>query len=202
MLDRLLVATNNAGKLDEIRTLMHPLHIVSPIDLKLDLKVKETGTSFLANAYLKASAFAQASGMIALADDSGLEVDVLDGAPGVYSARYGSSTLDDAGRCQLLLDTLQEHSSPEKRTARFQCTLVVLAPDGRTCNSTGTCEGLIALNPAGTGGFGYDPIFYLPQFQQTMAQISSQEKNKLSHRNQALRRILPLMQQTFSELNT
>ena len=202
MASRLIIATNNAGKLREIRALLQPLEILSPADLDLNLDVEETGDSFIENARLKASAFAQASNLVALADDSGLEVDALDGAPGVHSARYGTPDLNDAGRCQLLLHNLKEHTNLAKRTARFRCAMVAVAADGRSCYGEGACNGLIAFAPAGTGGFGYDPVFYLPQFEQTMAQIGAEMKNKLSHRSQALNHILPLLLQTFAELRS
>jgi len=202
MASRLVIATNNAGKLREIRALLQPLEILSPADLDLNLEVEETGDTFIENARLKATAFAQASGLVALADDSGLEVDALEGAPGVLSARYGTPDLNDQGRCQLLLHNLKEHTDLVKRTARFRCAMVATAADGRSCHSEGACDGLIASAPAGDGGFGYDPVFYLPQFQQTMAQVDAKVKNKISHRSQALNRIIPLLLQTFAELRS
>ncbi|MBI2503305.1 MAG: RdgB/HAM1 family non-canonical purine NTP pyrophosphatase [Candidatus Latescibacteria bacterium] len=196
----LLVATHNAGKLREFRQLLAPLELVSAADLAPDLKVEETGRTFAENALLKARAFAQASGLITLADDSGLEVDALGGAPGVLSARYGGSHLDDQGRCQLLLEALRPFPDPARRRARFRCCLAAWAPDGRHCQAEGTCEGIIAPSPAGEGGFGYDPLFFVPEHWQTIAQLPPQLKNQLSHRARALRALRPLLLQTFPEL--
>lgn len=196
----LLVATHNAGKLREFRQLLAPLELVSALELVPDLKVEETGQTFAANALLKARAFAQVSGLIALADDSGLEVDALGGAPGVLSARYGGPDLDDEGRCQLLLANLGAFPEPARRSARFHCCLVAWAPDGRHCQADGVCEGLIGPAPAGEDGFGYDPLFLVPQHQQTMAQLPPSLKNQLSHRGRALRALHPLLLQTFPEL--
>ncbi|MBM3277915.1 MAG: RdgB/HAM1 family non-canonical purine NTP pyrophosphatase [Candidatus Handelsmanbacteria bacterium] len=196
----LLVATHNAGKLREFRQLLDPLELVSAVDLASDLVVEETGHTFADNALLKARAFSQATGLIALADDSGLEVDALDGAPGVLSARYGGPGPDDAGRCRLLLQNLLLFPDPAQRTARFRCCLMAWAPDGRHCRAEGICEGFIAAAPAGEGGFGYDPLFFVPEHNQTMAQLPSQTKNQLSHRARALRTLHPLLLQTFPEL--
>lgn len=196
----LLVATNNPGKLREFRSLLEPIPIVAPGDVGLALEVEENGSSFAANAALKARAFAQAAALIALADDSGLEVDALDGAPGIYSARYGGPDLDDSGRCRLLLDQLRDFPDPSQRRARFRCCIVATAADGRTCQTEGTCEGYIAPVPSGESGFGYDPIFYLPDYQRTMAQIAPEMKNQLSHRARALEAVRPLLLKTFPEL--
>lgn len=196
----LLVATHNAGKLREFRQLLAPLELVSALELVPDLKVEETGQTFAENALLKARAFGQASGLIALADDSGLEVDALDGHPGVHSARYGGPGLDDEGRCRLLLQNLEPYPEPARRSARFRCCLVAWAPDGRHCQADGVCEGLIAPAPAGENGFGYDPLFFVPEHRQTIAQLPSALKNQLSHRGRALRALHPLLLQTFPEL--
>ena len=195
----LLVATNNPGKLREFRALLGPLDLAAPGDLDLDLEVKENGGSFEANATFKARAFAAASGLVALADDSGLEVDALGGAPGIYSARYGGAALDDMGRCRLLLEQLAEAGG--SRRARFRCFLVAAAPDGRTCRAEGVCPGSIAPAPAGDEGFGYDPVFYLPRLRRTMAQVPAGIKNRISHRARALRSMAPLLRKTFPELS-
>ena len=149
----LLLASNNPGKLREVRALFADVEVVAPAALGLDLDVEESGQTFAANAQLKARAYAAASGQIALADDSGLEVDALGGAPGIYSARYGGPDLDDAGRCQLLLAQLAPYPEPAQRQARFRCVLCAVSPDGRQCRAEGTCEGLIAPALAGTNGF-------------------------------------------------
>ena len=196
----LLIATNNTGKLREFRALLAPLQIVAPADLNLDIEVEENGQTFLENATLKATAFSAAAGLVALADDSGLEVDALQGAPGIHSARFGGPGLNDSERCQLLLDRLH-NTDTERRQARFCCCIVALAPDGRSCQAKGTCEGIIAAAPAGQEGFGYDPIFYLPQHQKTMAQIGPELKNQISHRAGALRTIRATLLQTFPELH-
>jgi len=197
----LLLASNNAGKLRELHALLPGVAIATPADVELDLDVAETGTTFAANAALKARAFAKASGHITLADDSGLEVDALNGAPGVYSARYGGPGLDDEGRCRRLLDELEPFPQSTQRSARFRCAIFACAPDGRHCLTEGTCEGQIAHMPAGDHGFGYDPVFYVPAQKATMAQLPPEVKNTLSHRAQALESILPLLQTTFPELN-
>lgn len=194
----LLLATNNAGKLREFRRLLEGIAIVSPAELGIALDVDETGDTFADNATLKASAFAQVANCIALADDSGLEVDALGGAPGVRSARYGGPGLDDAGRYRHLLDALRD--TPRPRRARFRCCLVAQAPDGRTCSAEGACEGEIALAPAGEGGFGYDPVFFLPAHDCTMAQLAPETKNDLSHRAAALRALRAPLLRTFPEL--
>jgi XTP/dITP diphosphohydrolase len=196
----LLVATNNAGKLREFRQLLPGVQLVVPAELGLNLKIEETGTTFAANAQIKAEACAAATGLVAMADDSGLEVDALNGAPGVHSARYGGSALDDRGRWQLLLQVLSSFPDPAQRRARFRCVIVVAAPDGRTIHAEGACEGTIALTPAGDRGFGYDPVFYLPEQGQTMAEVDSALKNQLSHRARALAGLQPRLLTSFPEL--
>lgn len=196
----LLVATGNPGKLREFCALLAPVEVVGPGQVGLELQVKEIGHSFAENAGLKARAFALASGLICLADDSGLEVEALGGVPGIYSARYGGAHLDDEGRCRLLLDQLRAFPDPAQRRARFCCFLVACAPDGRACQAEGVCEGYIAPAPAGEGGFGYDPIFFVPAYRQTVAQLPTAVKNQISHRAQALRALRPLLLRTFPEL--
>ncbi len=198
---RLLVASNNGGKIREIRALLDGVDVVSPDDLNLHLEVEETGSTFVANAALKARAFASETGLIALADDSGLQVDALDGAPGVFSARYGGAGLDDVGRYRLLLEHMNAFPDPHQRSARFCCTIFVAAPDGRTCQAEGTCEGRIAHAASGENGFGYDPIFFLPDHDCTMAELAAEQKNALSHRAKALKAVYPALQQTFPELS-
>ena len=195
----LLVATNNAGKLREFRALLPHLDLVAPADVGLDLEVREDGHSFAENALIKARAFSRAADLIAMADDSGLEVDALEGAPGIHSARYGGPDRDDSGRCQLLLEGLRDIPRT-RRQARFRCCIIAVAPDGRTCEAEGICEGCIALAPAGESGFGYDPVFYLPAYGRTMAEIPPEEKNQISHRARALRAIHPVLFRTFPEL--
>jgi len=197
----LLLASNNAGKLREVGALLADLRVVSPADLGIELDVEETGQTFAANAELKARAYAAASGYIALADDSGLEVDALGGTPGVRSARYGAPDLDDEGRYLHLLSELQSYPEPSQRIARFRCAISAISPDGRQCRAEGTCEGLIAQSPTGSNGFGYDPVFFVPNHNATMAQLDAATKNSLSHRGQALAVVIPLLKSTFPELN-
>lgn len=183
---RLLVATHNQGKVNEYRLLLANLPVsVTYLDAEgITLEVEETGQTFAENAILKATTYARTSGLWTWADDSGLEVDVLKGEPGVFSARYAGSGASDRDRYCKLLDALA--GVPwSRRTARFCCTVAISSPEGRTCTATGECSGLIAFGPAGTGGFGYDPVFYLPDHGCTMAQLAPEEKNRISHRARA-----------------
>lgn len=185
---RILIATNNSGKLEEMRALLLPSGWtpVHPAGLGLALDVAETGTTYIENATLKATAFARAAQMLALADDSGLEVDALDGRPGVYSARYGGPGTPPAEQIRMLLHELTGVPEP-RRSARFRSVVVIATPDGRLWQAEGTVEGRIAHAPRGDGGFGYDPIFYLPELGRTMAELADGEKNAISHRARAMR---------------
>ena len=196
----LLAATTNAGKLKELRLLLPEFRLISPETLGLQLKVAEDGGSFRENAAIKARAGAAASGRLCIADDSGLEVDALGGEPGIFSARYGGASLDDAGRCRLLLSNLAHVRDPADRSARFVCCAAVAAPDGRSCFGEGTCEGRIAPGASGAGGFGYDPVFYLPREGRTMAELSAAEKNRVSHRTRALAALRQRLPEVFPEL--
>ena len=198
----LLLATNNRGKLAEFERLLAPIHLSTPDEIGLQLTIIENGKTFADNAALKAQAFADAAGSIALADDSGLEVDGLGGAPGVLSARYGGEGLDDAGRYRLLLRNLNATPRREDRTARFRCCLVAVAPDGRSCSAEGCCEGFIADTAVGDKGFGYDPVFYLPEYDCTIAELEPADKDSVSHRARALEALLPVLKATFPELGT
>jgi XTP/dITP diphosphohydrolase len=185
----LLIATNNQGKIKELHELLDTIGIelVTPAQIDLDLDVVEDGLTYAENAIKKAVAFAQASELISLADDSGLEVDILNGEPGLYSARYGSMNghkLSDAGRRAFLLEKLQ--GKPRPWTARFHATIAIAVPGGETHLAEGWCEGEIIPQERGTGGFGYDPIFLLPEVGKTMAELSMNEKNRLSHRARAV----------------
>lgn len=192
MSQELLIMTNNPGKQREYRALLASLSVPIrfPSDLGLQIKVAETGTTYVENAALKARAGVQASGLLSLADDSGLEVDVLGGAPGVRSARYVPGS--DADRIAALLARL-EGIPWEERTARFRCVIAIATPEGELYTTEGTCEGIIATTPAGTGGFGYDPVFYLPEFGCTMAQLPPEVKNRISHRARAVEAALPIL---------
>ncbi|WP_181357743.1 RdgB/HAM1 family non-canonical purine NTP pyrophosphatase [Stenomitos frigidus] len=181
----LVVATGNPGKLKEMQAYLAGLDWA--LALKPDaLEVEETGATFAENACLKASHVAQATGEWAIADDSGLEVDALDGAPGVYSARYGHS---DAERIERLLNELGNELN---REARFVCVIAIARPDGAIAlQAEGSCPGRILHSPRGTGGFGYDPIFYVPNQGLTFAEMSTTQKRTISHRGKALQALLP-----------
>ena len=198
----LLAATSNAGKLKELRLLLPEFRLVSPETLGLRLEVAEDGDSFRENAAIKARAGAAVSGRLCIADDSGLEVDALGGKPGIFSARYGGPALDDADRCRLLLSNLTDVGEPAERSARFVCCAVVAAPDRRSCFGEGTCEGRIATEAAGAGGFGYDPVFYLPREGRTMAELSADEKNRISHCTRALAALRGRLPEVFPELGS
>ncbi len=183
---RLLLATNNAGKVREYRYLLKgiPFDIVTPLELGIDVKIEETGKTFQENARLKACAAASASGLLSLADDSGLEVEALGGEPGVHSARYAGEAASDSDRISYLLSRIK-NVPWEKRTAHFRCVIALCQPDGKVVFCEGECSGLIVFGPKGEHGFGYDPIFYLPEFGKTMAELSLEEKSRVSHRGRA-----------------
>ena len=197
----LLLATNNVGKLKELHQLLQPLsqvRLASPHDLGLQLDVKETGSTYVENASLKAVAFAQAAGLVVIADDSGLEVDALGGAPGVRSARYAPKPgATDADRRAYLLKNLT--GQPRPWTARFRAWVVVAAPGEELFRAEGVCEGEIIPQERGTNGFGYDPIFLFPSMNKTMAELSDEEKNAISHRGNAIRAALPFLADLFSD---
>ncbi len=190
---RLLLATHNRGKRREWQELLDglPLEILLPDELGLSDDVPETGATYLENAFLKARTLARLSGLLTLADDSGLEVDALDGAPGVRSARYTLGS--DEVRYRALLRALE--GVPETaRGARFRCVAALVLPESwREFHTEGVCEGLITTAPAGEGGFGYDPVFYLPEQGCTMAELSQAQKNQLSHRARAAQALRPLL---------
>ena len=184
----LLLATNNRAKIREYRVLLAgiPYEVVTPAELAITIQVDESGGTFEENASLKAEAYASASGLPALADDSGLEVDALGGEPGVLSARYAGEGASDRERIDYLLSKL--YNVPwERRGARFRCVIAIARPNGKVTLCQGECPGIIALEPRGAGGFGYDPVFYLPQLDKTMAQLSMEQKNEVSHRGKAAR---------------
>ena len=196
----LLIATNNQGKIRELHELLDDtgIKLVTPSQINLDLDVIEDGLTYAENATKKAIAFARASGLISLADDSGLEVDALNGEPGLYSARYGSTNgekLSDAGRRAFLIRNLE--GIPHPWTARFHATIAIAIPNNETRLAEGWCEGEIILEERGTGGFGYDPIFLLPELGKTMAELSMDEKNRLSHRARAVMNAKPILERLF-----
>ncbi len=192
---KLLIATNNPHKVEEFREIFAdlPLEITFPREEGLDFEPEETGNTFEENAIIKATAFAQVSGLLTIADDSGLEVDALGGEPGVYSARYGNTPKNDhRRRYELVLEKLRDVPD-EKRTARFRCALAIVLPRMVVDVVEGTIEGRIAHAPAGSGGFGYDPIFWIPEYGKTLAQVSAAEKHRISHRGRAARAAIPIL---------
>jgi XTP/dITP diphosphohydrolase len=194
-MQKLLIATGNKGKVKEIQALLDGLDVelVTPKDLGLEMDVEEDGATYEENAGKKARAYSQASGLIALADDSGLEVDALGGEPGLYSARYaGKLGATDADRRAFLLEKLA--GKPRPWTARFHATVAVGMPDGLVQFAEGNCYGEIIPEERGGGGFGYDPIFFIPKMNRTMAELSMDEKNRLSHRALAVKYALPILQ--------
>lgn len=182
----LLLATTNEHKLNEFRTIFQdlPFTLLSLRDVQIDMDVEETGTTFAENALIKAQAYAQAANMLALADDSGLEIDALGGAPGIYSARFAGRETPYEERFRLILARLQDVPSAQ-RTARFRCAIALAEPSGDTRVVEGTIEGLIADRPRGGNGFGYDPIFLVPEAGRTTAEMAPEEKNGISHRGRA-----------------
>lgn len=185
---KLILASNNAHKLEELRAILSSLgmEVVSQKELGLNLEPEETGATFEENSYIKAKAVMDACGMPAIADDSGLMVDALDGAPGVFSARFGGEQCkNDRERLDYLL--LQLRDVPEaQRGAKFVSVITMLTPDGRKIVARGECHGIILLAPLGENGFGYDPVFYVPEKGCTFAQLPAEEKNRISHRAKAL----------------
>ena len=183
---RFVLATHNPGKLREMGEILKDfgIEVVSPRDLGITVDVEETGTTFAENAMLKAKAICKEANLPAIADDSGLCVDALDGAPGVYSARYGGEGLDDKGRYMLLLSSLR---GAPTRAAHFACAVACAFPNGDTLTAEGRCDGSIAYAPLGEGGFGYDPVFLLPGTGKTFGQLTQEEKSAVSHRGRALK---------------
>ena len=182
---KLVLASKNKKKLVEMNDILSQLgiEVCSEAEAGVDVEVEETGTTFEENSRLKAEAVMKESGMPAIADDSGLCVDALGGAPGVYSARYGGEGLDDVGRYRLLLENMRGQMP---RTARFVSVITCCFPNGDVLTARGECPGTIAFAPMGEGGFGYDPVFFLPPLKKTFAQLSPEEKNAVSHRGKAL----------------
>lgn len=197
---RLLLATGNAHKLNELKTLLQglPYDIVSPADIGIDADIDETGSSLEENAKLKAIAMAAESGLLTLADDSGLEVEALNGAPGVMSARYAGENATDAKRIGYLLSQLKDVPS-DKRRAKFRCVIAIATPEGKVELCCGECHGYITFKPTGEYGFGYDPVFYLPEFGKTMAELLPETKNRISHRGQAAAKALSSLLKLSSE---
>lgn len=182
---KFVLASQNPHKLVEMQSILsgHGIEVVLEDSIGLRVEVEETGSTFAENAMLKAKAVMEASGLPAIADDSGVCVDALNGAPGIYSARYGGPELDDTARYRLLLENLRGQTN---RTAHFTSAIACIFPNGDTIEAEGICPGTIAFAPQGSGGFGYDPVFFLPQLRKTYAQLTPEEKAQVSHRGKAL----------------
>lgn len=183
---KLVLASKNAHKLVEMKDILSQLgvEVVLESEAGVDVDVEETGATFEENAYLKAHAVMEASGLPAIADDSGLCVDALNGAPGVYSARYGGPELDDAGRYKLLLENMRGQLD---RRCKFVSAICCCFPNGDRVEARGECAGTLAYAPKGADGFGYDPVFFVPGLKKTFAELSPEEKNAISHRGNALK---------------
>lgn len=186
---KVVLASKNKHKLVEISQITEKfgIELVLQSELGVDIDVQETGSTFEENSLLKAEAVMKATGLPALADDSGIAVDALNGEPGIYSARYGfDESLDDRGRVQLLLKNTQ-NVPDNQRQAQFVCVITLITPDGQTIQARGEIHGFLTREPSGEGGFGYDPIFYYPPFGKTLAEVSAEQKNQVSHRANALK---------------
>jgi XTP/dITP diphosphohydrolase len=195
---KLLIATNNKGKVAEIKALLGStgLTLLTPADLGLALEVPEDGLTYAENASKKATAFSQASGLLALGDDSGLEVDALQGQPGLHSHRFCPiPDATDADRRIYLLEKLQE--APRPWTAHFRATVAMVLPSGEEHITSGRCDGEIIPGERGSNGFGYDPIFFIPGIDRTMAELDMDEKNRLSHRALAIQNAIPILKEIF-----
>lgn len=195
---KFVLASKNQKKLVEMNAILSQLgiEVCSEADAGVDVEVEETGSTFEENSLLKARAVMEASGLPAVADDSGLCVDALNGAPGVYSARYGGPELDDTGRYRLLLENLRGQSP---RTAKFVSVITCCFPNGDVLTARGECPGTIAFAPMGEGGFGYDPVFFLPEKKKTFAQLTAGEKNAISHRGKALETFRARLEEYFKK---
>ena len=182
---KVVLASHNKKKMVEMRTILSAMgvEVLSQAEVGVDLEPEETGTTFEENARIKARAVMEATGLPAVADDSGLCVDALNGAPGVYSARYGGPGLDDPGRCALLLQNMRGMLD---RRCKFVSVVVCCVPNGDLVSGQGECAGTLAYAPRGDNGFGYDPIFFVPGLKKTFAQLTPEEKNAISHRGNAL----------------
>jgi XTP/dITP diphosphohydrolase len=191
---KILLATNNKGKLREYRRLLHgiPFDIVTPADLGITAEIPESGATFEENAIQKATTMASLSNLLTLADDSGLEVDALGGAPGPLSHRFAGKSATDAKRIEFLLAKLK-NAPTKNRTAQFRCVIAIAEPVGRVEIYSGSCGGIIIDKPRGTNGFGYDPVFYIPELGKTMAELTLKQKNLISHRARAAEKAKALL---------
>jgi XTP/dITP diphosphohydrolase len=186
--EKFIVASKNKGKLKEIQELLEelPYKVMSMEEAGFKGDIEETGKTFEENAFIKAREVFNVTGGMVMSDDSGLEVDYLNGAPGIYSSRYAGEGASDQDRNEKLLRELKTVPF-EKRTGRFVCAIALILPNGKHIAIKESCEGYIGFEPVGDNGFGYDPLFFMPEYNSTMAQLSSHEKNKVSHRGKALR---------------
>ncbi|WP_342469011.1 XTP/dITP diphosphatase [Ureibacillus sp. FSL K6-3587] len=186
---QVVIATKNKGKAKDFEAIFKPLNyeVITMLDIANDMEIEETGTTFEENAVLKAETLSKALGKLVIADDSGLEVDALGGEPGVYSARYAGNHDDEANIQKVLVNL--EGVPDEKRTARFVCVIAISGPDIKTKTFRGTCEGTILHEKRGSNGFGYDPIFYVPELGKTMAELTPEQKGAISHRGNAIRKL-------------
>lgn len=195
---KMIFATSNAGKMKEIREILKGIgtEILSLKDAGVDVEIVEDGDSFEANAMIKAKMVWEKTGGIVLADDSGLEIDYLNGEPGIYSARYMGEKTSYEIKNWNLIHRLKDAEEGE-RSARFVCVIAAVLPDGRTVSARGTMDGVIAHEPAGEGGFGYDPILMLPEYGKTSAELTMEQKNEISHRGKALRAMREVLEKEF-----
>lgn len=194
----IIIATKNKGKVKEFQALLEPrgVKVTSLLDYEPIPDVEETGATFAENAELKALAMAKYFQKPVIADDSGLIVDALNGAPGIYSARYAGEEKNDAKNNEKLLREMKDVED-DKRTARFHCAICVAFPNGKSYLFEGSCEGMIAKEPKGENGFGYDPLFYIPHLKKTMAQLTEREKNQISHRAKAIEKLAAHWEEIF-----
>ena len=195
-----LIATKNKGKAKEFETLFSPkgIKVITLLDIENAIDVEETGSTFEENALLKANVISELLQMPVLSDDSGLVIDALDGRPGIFSARYAGLQKDDQANIEKVLDELKGVPA-EKRTARFYCAIALVGPNMEPITVSGTCEGTISEAPDGENGFGYDPIFFLPERQTTMANLEAEEKNRISHRANALKELEKVLNEKVVE---
>lgn len=200
MINKLLLATRNNHKKQELQELLRDLkiQIITLDDIEPLPEVEEDGETFTENAIKKATVNASLSGLVTLADDSGLAVDALDGKPGVYSARFAGEDATDERNNQKLLRLLK-NVEEVRRTARFKCVIAICTPEGKTAAVEGSCEGRIAMEPSGHAGFGYDPLFIPQGEDKSFAMLSAEEKNRISHRGKALQKALPVIADFFTD---
>ncbi len=202
MINEIVLATKNKGKLMEFIAMLNDHGIDIPVISLLDIpnapEVVESGKTFKENAYIKAKTICSYTNLVTLADDSGLEVDYLNGAPGIYSARFAGEPKSDERNNEKLLNLLKDVPK-EKRGARFRCALCIMTPWGDYYETDGTCEGIINTEACGEQGFGYDPLFYLPEYKLTMAQLSPEIKNSISHRSKAFKEAIKIFSKLLLE---